>query len=145
MNDKTSIAADYVALHKDSDLENWTPFNKSKTEKLETIYNNLINDVYGEGRELEPGRYEIEIGSLESKTGAPILFEFNQSSEKIQWQVGFDSDSKPAFGLDMFDSESKAQEHAEALSNRGEEGITLTKFIDTAPMQTWKLKDDEWV
>ena len=78
MNDKIKIAADYVALHKDSDLENWTPFNKSKTEKLETIYNNLINHVYGEVRELELGRFEIEIGSLESTTGAPILFEFNQ-------------------------------------------------------------------
>ena len=78
MNDKIKIAADYVALHIDSDLENWTPFNKSKTEKLETIYNNLINDVYGEVREIEPGRYEIEIGSLESKTGSSILFEFNE-------------------------------------------------------------------
>ena len=68
-----------------------------------------------------------------------------QPSEKIEWQVGYDSDDKPAFGLDMFDSESEAQEHAEALSNRGEQGITLTKFIDTAPMQTWKLKDDEWI
>lgn len=78
MNDKIKIAADYVALHKDSDLENWTPFNKSKTEKLLTIYNNLINDVYGEVRELELGRFEIEIGAHDSKTGAPVLFEFNQ-------------------------------------------------------------------
>ena len=69
----------------------------------------------------------------------------NDSSEKIEWQVGYESDDKPTFGIDMFDSEAEAKEHAETLWYRGKQGITLTKFIDTAPMQTWKLKDDEWI
>lgn len=66
------------------------------------------------------------------------------SSEKIEWQVSYDSD-EPAFGIDIFDSESAAQEHAEALSKKGEQGVTLTKFIDTAAVETWQLKDDEWI
>ena len=65
--------------------------------------------------------------------------------EKIEWQVGYDSDDKPAFGIDIFDNESEAQEHAETLSKQGEQGITLTKFVDTAPVEIWHLKDDEWM
>lgn len=89
MTNKTQIAADYVALHKDSDLDNWSPYYQpapakilNKREKLETIYNNLINDVYGETREIAPGTYEIEICSNDSKTGAPILFEFSPEGIK---------------------------------------------------------------
>ena len=77
--------------------------------------------------------------------GFEMNFYVEQPSEKIEWQVGYDSDDKPAFGIDMFDSESEAKEHAEALWYRGKQGITLTKFIDTAPMQTWQLKADEWI
>lgn len=77
--------------------------------------------------------------------GFEMNFYVEQPSEKIKWQVGYDSDDKPAFGIDLFDNESEAQEHAEALSNRGKEGITLTKFVDTAPAQVWKFIDNEWI
>lgn len=86
MTNKTQIAADYIALHKDSNINNWSGsvgcYTSSRSEKLEAIYNNLINDVYGETREIAPGKYEIEICSNDSKTGAPILFEFSPEGIK---------------------------------------------------------------
>jgi hypothetical protein len=89
MTNKTQIAADYIALHKDSNINNWSGYyesvgcyTSSRSEKLEAIYDNLINDVYGETREIAPGKYEIEICSNDSKTGAPILFEFSPEGIK---------------------------------------------------------------
>ena len=59
-------------------------------------------------------------------------------SKEITWQVAFKS-KDIAFGLEIFESESEAENRAFELQNEGKEGITLTKIIDTSPMQMWKL------
>ena len=84
---------------------------------------------------------QIKLISFKPKTA---LGEFIMNSKKIEWQVGYESDYKPTFGIDMFDNENEAKKHAETLSKQGEQGVTLTKFIDTAPIQTWKLKTEVW-
>ena len=49
------------------------------------------------------------------------------------------------FGLEIFESESEAEKRAFELQNQGEEGITLTKIIDTAAVQMWKLSSEGFV
>jgi|TARA_R110000765_G_scaffold380846_1_gene472028 hypothetical protein len=62
-----------------------------------------------------------------------------------KWQIGYDSDNSPAFGLDVFDDEGEAESHAQELNTKGEKGISLTKLVDTAPVEVWKLVEGEWV
>lgn len=70
--------------------------------------------------------------------------------KNIEWQVTYKNESFPFFSqiqdeIDMFENESDAQEHAETLSKKGRKDITLTKIVDTAPSETWKLIDNEWI
>ena len=66
-------------------------------------------------------------------------------NKNTEWQVSYATDNKPACGLDVFENESDAQEHAETLSKKGRKEITLTKIVDTAPIETWKLINNEWI
>lgn len=91
MSNKQKIAAEFVGLHKDSDINHWQPLNESNdVKKLNSIFINLISGVYGECRGLNggydesnnyvvPTRWEIEIGRYESASGSPILFQFEYS------------------------------------------------------------------
>ena len=69
MKNKAEIVQAYLDLHKDE-------FFPRPTD--ETIFNNMIGDVYGECRteNAETGLYEIEISSSDSKSGNPVLFDF---------------------------------------------------------------------
>ena len=58
-------------------------------------------------------------------------------------QVGWD-DFSPAFGLEFFDSETEAQQHAESLHTKGKTRITLTEFADDCPLISWELIDGDW-
>ena len=62
----------------------------------------------------------------------------------IKWQVGWDDENIPAFGLEFFDSETEAQKYAESLDSDGETGIVLTEFDDDCPLSSWKLIDGNW-
>ena len=76
---KIEIAQNFVDMHKDNNIDNWQPLQVfEQTKKLETIYDNLINGVYGEVRENSFGEYEIEISGNESKSGNPIVFEWDK-------------------------------------------------------------------
>jgi len=76
MKTKTEIAHDFILSHKKIDLDSWTPFDLSGDAKLEQIFNNILQGLYGECEELESGEYEIEIDSHDSRSGNPVLFYF---------------------------------------------------------------------
>jgi len=63
---------------------------------------------------------------------------------ETKWQVGWDDENIPAFGLDFFDSETEAQQHAESLHTKGETGIVLTKLEDDCPLSSWELINGDW-
>ena len=63
---------------------------------------------------------------------------------KTQWQITYDSEHAPAFGLDMFDSAEAADVAAQRLHEEGRENIVLTMFEDDAPVQSWKFDKAEW-
>ena len=69
MNKKTEIVKAYLDLHKEE-------FSPRPSD--ETIFNNMIGDVYGECRceNAETGEYEIEISASDSKSGNSVLFDF---------------------------------------------------------------------
>lgn len=76
---KAEIARAFVDAHKNSSLEEWQPMNVfDEEEKLNTIYNNMVNDVYGECRQ-EDGEYQIEIDRFDSITGAPQIFTWSDA------------------------------------------------------------------
>jgi len=75
MNTKAEIAQEYIDLHN----PNIAPHVEYD---LESIYENIVNEVYGETRETGIGRFlEVEIGSHESSTGNPVLFTFEPTAE----------------------------------------------------------------
>ena len=82
MNAQLETARKFVDMHKNSDIENWHPLGVSGAGKLETIYHNLVNDVYGETREENPGELQIEISGNESYNGHPVLFEFERLNDE---------------------------------------------------------------
>ncbi len=82
---KTQIAKDFVELHRNASLDNWTPYYKpdpgkilSIPEKLETIYHRLLDGDYGKIRKINAHTHEVEIPARQSRTGLPIIFEFTK-------------------------------------------------------------------
>ena len=73
MNDK-QIALDYVAMHRDNNIDDWQPLDVFGDAKLKIIYGNLIAGQYGE---IVDGC--VEIAARESKHGRPILYELEQN------------------------------------------------------------------
>ena len=51
---------------------------------------------------------------------------------KIQFQVTYDHENFPIFGLDMFDREEDAFALAEELESEGRENVVVTLFVDDA-------------
>ena len=71
------IAYDFIRQHKNADVDNWAPYNlSSEAAKLERIFNNLEQGVYGEVTTHHDGIREVEISGHESATGNPVLFEW---------------------------------------------------------------------
>jgi len=73
---KIEIAKDYIASHKESDVTDWQPVGSDDEAKFLIIYENMMNDVYGEARKNDFGDMELEIGSYESNNGNPVIFEW---------------------------------------------------------------------
>lgn len=76
-SDKTDIAREFIALHKNDSLPDWQPRGLSDHKKLLVIYGLIIDGTYGECRETGGGGAEIEVSKFESKSKQSILFEFN--------------------------------------------------------------------
>jgi len=66
---------------------------------------------------------------------------------KTQWQLTYDTEHAPAFGLDMFDSEEAADVAAHKLHETGRTGIALTMIrrqswaFDKAKRSNWRVLD----
>lgn len=76
---KVEIAKSFVGMHKDSDIENWClTFIGSDEQKLELIYDHLVDGVYGEVRPEGSDDLQIEIGGFQSKSGYSELFDFEK-------------------------------------------------------------------
>jgi hypothetical protein len=67
-----------------------------------------------------------------------------ETDAEIYWQVGWDDENIPSFGLEFFEEESKAQQYSEALFDTGQTGIVLTKLENDIPTMTWELIDGDW-
>ena len=52
---------------------------------------------------------------------------------KLEWQVTYDTENTPAFGLDVFDQEEEAFEHAWSLAFGGKENVVVTLFENDSP------------
>ena len=63
---------------------------------------------------------------------------------KTQWQLTYDTEHAPAFGLDMVDSDEAADVAAQRLHEEGRENIVLTMFEDDAPVQSWAFDKIKW-
>lgn len=77
-NQKMIATKRFIELHKDNNIGNWHPttmFNEDK--KLLYIFDTIIatSNMEDDGM----GNYMIEIGSHESRSGNPVIFEFNKN------------------------------------------------------------------
>ena len=68
---KVDTAREFVTSHKEFGLG-----LDIDRDALLAIYHNLIGGLYGETRSTGIGEFEIEIPAFESRTGLPILFNF---------------------------------------------------------------------
>jgi len=69
---KRNMAREFVKLHRNP-LDEWSPLDaNSEEEKLDAIYDNLINWEYGD---IDVDTNMIEVSRLDSKTGMSVLFE----------------------------------------------------------------------
>ena len=75
---KQKIAIDYIALHKDNNIELWQPYGLIGDRKLEEIYSNLVGGVYGEITE-EDGEFRVVIDRFDSLSGNPVDFFWSDS------------------------------------------------------------------
>lgn len=88
---KIEIAKDLIALDKIDNVDDWSLVFKFKVmtddEKHLFIYDRLVDGEYGEVRDnteydddgeiIKPAtEFEIEVGRLHSKTGSPVIFEW---------------------------------------------------------------------
>ena len=79
--------------------------------------------------------------------------------DAVSWQVGWEDENIPAFGLEFFDDEDEAQQYGESLEKKGETGIFLTELVvafsrpaiekadvpnNGYPEETWELVDGNW-
>ena len=74
---KIDTAREFVASHKEFGLG-----LDIDRDALLSIYHNLIGGLYGETRSNGMGEFEIEIPAFESRTGRPILFNFEYIGDK---------------------------------------------------------------
>ena len=126
----TKLENDGLMYHLDDDAVDC--LNQVTTQERAEQIQKTVNEIYSAS--LDWGEYECPIGYCIYLTKKPI----------IKWQVGWDDENIPAFGLEFFDSETEAQKYAESLDSDGETGIVLTEFDDDCPLSSWKLIDGNW-
>jgi hypothetical protein len=84
---KIEIAKEFVALHKNNNIDDWVLRCADKDQAHIIVYRRLVDGVYGEVRdnaeydddgeiEVEATEFEIEIGRFDSKSGNPVIFEW---------------------------------------------------------------------
>jgi len=82
MSERTEISQDFVNLHKYSNIADWVQGYcdtvKSNNQMLDTIYSRLIDETYGEVREVGENYFEIEISSHYTKNGYSVIFNFEK-------------------------------------------------------------------
>lgn len=88
------VVDDFVSLHRNSDINDWflQCSSYAKSEKYFELYAKLVGDVFGttindaqyndDGEIIKAAtEYSIEISGLESKSGNPIIFDWEESHE----------------------------------------------------------------
>lgn len=84
-----------------------------------------------------------ELSMLLSKSGKPEHF-YPSNDVWVKWQVSYDSNNV-SLGLEEFKLESEAMKRGLELQNQGNKGITLTKIINTAAIEMFKMTNEGWV
>jgi hypothetical protein len=64
---------EFISLHNEYNAEHL------QSQPVDVIYSNILNDLYGETRDLGDGWVELEISGLDSFNGNPVLFNFPYS------------------------------------------------------------------
>ena len=77
---KIEIATEYISMHKNTELAEWMEANSyqipTETEILLNVFVKLSQGEFGDIEEDGSGNFQIEISGHESKTGNPIIFEW---------------------------------------------------------------------
>jgi hypothetical protein len=82
--EKIEIAKDYIKNHKNTDIWGWAEQSNALTAGnpenniLLNVYDKLMSGDFGEVKENDYDEYEIEISGHESKSGNPIIFEWEK-------------------------------------------------------------------
>ncbi len=97
MKTNMQIVEEFVALHKINNILDWEPVGVDSQDKLLRMYDRLMMGDYGDVRDNgtyndsgeivePPTEFEIEISAHDSKTGNPVIFEWEK---QVQWKSVF--------------------------------------------------------
>jgi len=92
-NDREQIALDFIALHK-WDKSDWLLQSKD----LSTVYDKLVEGVFGNIHSDEDGGCAVEISEHQSKSGQTELFDFELSGDDWNEFKGIDENTGSMHG-----------------------------------------------
>jgi len=98
------------------------------------------SDLQDEMNVAQEGSGEVELKYYVSKSGNSESISVGDGDFDVlhlQWQVTYDTEHTPAFGLDMFDYEDDAFSHGYSLYREGRKNVVVTLFEDDSPTETF--------
>ena len=81
---------------------------------------------------------EVELSQHHSKSGRTEFISVETGHFDIlhrEWQVTYDTEHKPAFGLDMFEDEDEALSAANEYRLDGQQNVVVTLFENDSPIE----------
>lgn len=73
--EKIQIVVDYISLHVQNKVEKWVHENKPADTTLLSVYDDIMNGIYGDLVPIEGG-YQLEIDGSEREDGKPFIYSF---------------------------------------------------------------------
>ncbi|PCJ43356.1 MAG: hypothetical protein COA71_00335 [SAR86 cluster bacterium] len=74
-DEKTQVVLDYISLHVQNKVEKWVPENKPASTTLLSVYDDIMNGIYGDLVPIEGG-YQLKIDGSEREDGKPFIYSF---------------------------------------------------------------------
>lgn len=124
IKNKIEIAKKYLSLHKNNNMHDWQPVGEDGEKKLIFIYDQLKSGEYGNVNESGKDENNIiyyfhEIGSKDSKTGNPIVFDWEEKNKSDQLLSKFDKSF-------LANQEKQKKEYTEAVTELSKLAVSDT-------------------
>ena len=139
MDTKSQIAQRFVDAHRINGLDAWTVNGSDTDSKLESVFDYLVGDAYGECRLVDSatGEYEIEIDRFDSASHQSQLFTFYHP-DHVFYEISWWTDGE--FQSLNFAEKDTAEELAQAVYDKRGARVVMVSYkagsVPTRPIPT---------